>query len=130
MEDDKIKEIFSSYQPELSSSFQFMSKLKKNMEAVEIIKQHNVALRKRNKLAVAIAGFCGFAMGVLLTLIFPMIEDLIKSVKINLPMLSSSALNIDFSNIAWLLVAAISITTSISVYELASTRLTLRQELP
>lgn len=123
MEDDKIKEIFSSYQPELSSSYQFMSRLKKNMEAVEIIKQHNVALRKRNKLAVAIAGFCGFAMGVILTLIFPMIEDWIKSFKINLPMLSSSALNIDFSNIAWLLVAAISITTSISVYELASSRL-------
>ena len=123
MEDDKIKEIFSSYQPELSSSYQFMSRLKKNMEAVEIIKQHNVALRKRNKLAVAIAGFCGFAMGVILTLIFPMIEDWIKSFKINLPMFSSNALNIDFSNIAWLLVAAISITTSISVYELASSRL-------
>lgn len=36
MEDDKLKDLFSNYEPDLSSSFQFMTKLKKNMEAVEI----------------------------------------------------------------------------------------------
>lgn len=44
MEDDKIRYLFDNFEPELPSSFQFINQLKKNMNAVEIVKQYNVAL--------------------------------------------------------------------------------------
>ncbi|MDE6480649.1 MAG: hypothetical protein K2L45_10305 [Muribaculaceae bacterium] len=123
MEDDKIKDIFKDFDPELSSSFQFMAKLQKNMEAVEIIRRYNAAQKRRNKWAVAIAGACGFAMGVILTLLFPMIVDWISSFKISLPLLNAATMAIDFSYIAWILVAAVSVLTALWVYELASAKL-------
>ncbi|MDE5794208.1 MAG: hypothetical protein K2I08_05775 [Muribaculaceae bacterium] len=123
MEDDKIKDLFKEFEPELSSSFQFMAKLQKNMEAVEIIRRYNAAQKRRNKWAVAIAGACGFAMGVILTLLFPLILDWVSSIKISLPLISAGTMSIDFSYIAWFLVAAVSVLTSISVYELASAKL-------
>ena len=124
MEDDKLKEIFNDFNPELSSSFQFMTKLKKNMEAVEIVKHYNAAQRKRNKIAVALAGICGFATGVVLTLIYPMIEEMLDSFRFTLPTWHESTMTLDFSHVGWLLVAGISVITSLTVYEM-----TLRSNL-
>ena len=118
MEDDKLKEIFNEFKPELSSSFQFMTKLKKNMEAVEIVKLYNAAQRKRNKIAVALAGICGFAMGVILTLLYPVVEERFASFRFTLPTWHASTMTIDFSHIGWLLVAAVSVLTSLCVYEI------------
>ncbi len=97
MEDDKIKELFNDFEPELSSSFQFMTKLKRNMEAVEIVKQHNAALKKRNKLAVAIAGVCGFAVGVILTLLFPLLGCWVPTFSISLPHFQIQNITIGYS---------------------------------
>lgn len=118
MEDEKLKEIFNGFNPELSSSFQFMTKLKKNMDAVEIVKLYNASQKKRNKIAVALAGICGFAMGVILTLLYPMIEESLASFRFTLPTWHASTMTIDFSHIGWLLVAGVSVLTSLSVYEI------------
>lgn len=124
MEDDDYKEIFKVFNPELSSSFQFMTKLKKNMETVEIVKQYTSAQKKRNKIAVALAGICGFAMGVILTLLYPIIEHRLASFQLTLPTWHASSLTIDFSYIGWMLVAGASVLTALSVYEIALIRLT------
>ena len=42
MEDDKLKSLFSNFEPELSSDFLFMNKLQRNLNSVELIKQHTV----------------------------------------------------------------------------------------
>lgn len=126
MEDDKFKEIFKEFNPELSSSFQFMTKLKKNMETVEIVKQYTSAQKKRNKIAVALAGICGFAMGVILTLLYPIIEDRLASFRLTLPTWQASSLTLDFSYIGWMLVAGASVLTALSVYEIALIRLTAK----
>lgn len=126
MKDDDFKEIFKDFNPELSSSFQFMTKLKKNMETVEIVKQYTSAQKKRNKIAVALAGICGFAMGVILTLLYPIIEDRLASFRLTLPTWQASSLTIDFSYIGWMLVAGASVLTALSVYEIALIRLTAK----
>lgn len=123
MEEEKIKDIFKEFDPELSSSFQFMTKLQKNMEAVEIIKQYNAAQKKRNKFAVKIAATCGFAMGVILTLLFPLMGDLVSTFSISLPFLHVSNLTIDFSFISWLSIAGGSVFTALSAYDLALAKL-------
>lgn len=123
MEEEKLKDIFKEFDPELSSSFQFMTKLQKNMEAVEIVRQHNAKLKRRNKLAVTIAGACGFAMGVILTLLFPLMGDLVSTFSISLPFLHVSSLTIDFSFVSWLSIAGGSVFTALSAYDLALAKL-------
>ncbi len=124
MEDDKLKDLFNNYEPDLSSSFQFMTKLKKNMEAVEIVRQYHAAQKRLNRWAVAIAGMAGFAVGVVMTLLFPFITEWIASFNFNIPLTHTSTLTFDFKYLTWLIVAAISVLTAISAYEFASTRLT------
>lgn len=123
MDDDKIKNLFDNFEPELSSSFQFMNQLKKNMEAVEIVRQHNLALKRRNKLAVAIAAVSGFAMGVILTLLFPLVGDWVSTFNISLPDLQISAITIDYSFVAWIIMAGVSAITALNAYEIALAKL-------
>ncbi len=122
MEDDKLKDLFSNYEPDLSSSFQFMTKLKKNMGAVEIVSQYQVAQKRLNRWAVAIAGMSGFAVGVVMTLLFPFITEWIASFNFNIPLTHTSALTFDFKYLTWLIVAAISVLTSVSVYNVVNSQ--------
>lgn len=124
MEDDKLKELFKDFNPELSSSVQFISKLEKNMEMVEMLKQHNVKLKRRNKLAVAIAAASGFVMGIIMTLLFPLIKNLGSTISISFPHLSVSNLSIDYSYVAWIIMAGVCVITALNAYEIALAKLT------
>jgi hypothetical protein len=123
MEDDKLRNLFNDFQPELSSSSKFMSKLQKNMEMIEFLKQHDIALKKRNKLAVVIAAVSGFVMGVILTLLFPLIANWISTVSVSLPHLHISNLTIDYSFVAWIIIAGVCIITALNAYEIALAKL-------
>ncbi len=128
MEDDKIRSLFDNFEPELSSSFQFMNQLKKNMDAAEIVKQHNIALKKSNRLAVVIAAVSGFITGVILTLLFPLIGDWVSTFNISIPRLQTSVITIDFSFVAWIVMAGVCIITALNAYEIGLAKLNPRQE--
>jgi hypothetical protein len=123
MEDDKLRNLFNDFQPELSSSSQFMTKLQKNMEMVEILKQHDIALKKRNKLAVVIAAVSGFVMGVILTLLFPLITNWVSTFSVSLPHLHISSLTIDYSFVGGIVMAGVCIITALNAYEIALAKL-------
>ncbi len=127
MEDDKLRTLFNDFKPELSSSFQFMTKLQKNMEMVEILKQHDTALKRRNKLAVAIAAASGFAMGVILTLLFPLIGNWVSTFRVSLPHLHTGILTIDYSIVAWVVTAGVCVITALNAYEIALAKLTTKK---
>lgn len=127
MEDDKLRNLFNDFQPEISSSFQFMTKLQKNMEAVEILKQHDIALKKRNRFAVVIAAVSGFVMGVILTLLFPLIGNWVSTFSISLPHLQISRLTIDYSFVAWIVMAGVCVIIALNVYEIALVKLTPKE---
>jgi hypothetical protein len=129
MEDDKLKELFNNFQPEMPSSLQFMAKLQKNMERVEILKQHNLAIKRRNKLAVCIAATIGFLMGVILTLLFPLIGSWVSTFSISLPHLQISSLTIDYSFVGWIIMAVTCIITALNAYEIALVKLTPQDSL-
>lgn len=122
MDDDKIKNIFSAFNPRLSSSRQFIDRLQSNMEAVEIVKQHNAALRRRNRIAVAMAAVAGFATGVILTLMFPLICNLLADVNLSLLYLNIPELNINNEIGAWIVVAAASVMAALGTYERVTAR--------
>lgn len=121
MEEEKITDLFSNFQPELSSSFEFMTKLKRNMEAVEIVKQHNSTLRKRNRVAVAVAAVSGFLMGVALTLLLPLIRECFST--LDMPLLQFSGFAVDYIILWWMVVAAACVLTAINAYEIAMAKL-------
>lgn len=127
--DEKIKELFRNFEPELTaSSADFMQRLQKSMDAVEIVKQYNIALRKRNRLATAIAAFCGFAAGVVMTLLFPLIGNWVTTFSIAIPHLQIQSFTINYTYVAWIMMAAVSVITALNAYELAIARLTPKED--
>lgn len=126
MDDDKLKDLFRDFQPELSSSDLFMSRLQKSMEAVEFVKRHDRALRRRTRAAVAIAALCGFAMGVICTLLLPLICDWVSTLSISLPHLRISSFTIDYSTLAYIAIATVCVITTLNAYEIALAKLTTR----
>ncbi len=126
MEDDKIKDLFGSFEPELSSDFQFMTKLQHNMEAVELVKRQSAATHRRNKIAVIVAALSGFVTGVLLTLLFPLIGDWVETINLNIPYINANTIALGFQTVAWILTASVSGITAINAYEITISRLTAK----
>ena len=85
MEDDKLKSLFSNFEPELSSDFLFMNKLQRNLNSVELIKQHTAEVRSRSRKAVAIAAIVGFIVGFLFSLSLPYLTDAVSNWQLTLP---------------------------------------------
>lgn len=129
MDDDKIKSLFQDFEPELSSDFNFMSRLHHNLDALELVKQHNGALRKRNKLAVLIAGVFGFVFGIISTLLFPILSNWLSSIHFSISELHIAGLTFEPSLVGSLLMAVVCVVLTINVYELALAKLTPQNQL-
>ncbi len=127
MDDDKLKDFFGSFDPELSSDIRFMSKLQRNMAAVELVKQRSLATRKRNKVAVAVAALSGVVMGVLITLLFPLVEDWASSINFTIPYLGMGPLTVDLRLIGWMLVSVVSGVTAYNSYEIVLFKMTAKE---
>ena len=120
MEDDKLKYLFSNFEPELSSDFLFMNKLQRNLNSVELIKQHTVEVRSRSRKAVAIAAIVGFIVGFLFSLSLPYLSEAVSNWQLTLP--SESVMNVfanNFTIIAWLVIGGTSVFAALNSYELS-----------
>lgn len=120
MDNDNLKELFGNFNPDLSSGSDFIARLQQRMDTIEMVRQYNVELRRRNRIAVMIAALAGFIMGVALTLLMPLIGDWIATFRLSVP---GHAFNIDLHYIAWVLLAAVSMFTALNTYEIALARL-------
>lgn len=118
MEDEKIKELFSRFEPEVSSEFEFMKRVERNLEAVEIVKQHNRAMMRQSRRAVVVAALCGFAAGVVMMMILPVIIARISALAINLP----GDIAVDYNIVVWTLTAGVCALSSLGAYEIAMSR--------
>ncbi len=120
MEDDKLKSLFSNIEPELSSDFLFMNKLQRNLNSVELIKQHTAEVRSRSRKAVAIAAIVGFIVGFLFSLSLPYLTDAVSNWQLTLP--SESVMNVfanNFTIIAWLVIGGTSVFAALNSYEVS-----------
>lgn len=120
MDNDNLKELFGNFNPDLSSGSDFIARLQQRMDTIEMVRQYNAELRRRNRIAVMIAALAGFVMGVALTLLMPLIGDWIATFRLSVP---GHAFNIDLHYIAWVLLAAVSMFTALNTYEIALARL-------
>jgi len=126
-EDDKIREMFQSFQPELSSDSLFMSRLKRNMESVEMVKQYERTMRRRNRIAVCVAACVGFVMGVLLTLLMPLIADAVTTFAISIPNHGLLDVNVNWQALGWVATGLVSVFTAINAYELTVAKLSAQK---
>lgn len=81
MEDDQLKDLFAGFNPPMGDNNQFMSKLERNLQAVEFAKTHCAEARRKNRVAVVVASFVGFVCGVVFTLCYPYLLGLIDEFK-------------------------------------------------
>ena len=128
MEDEKIKELFSNFQPELSSAYRFMDNLQKKMEIMDELKRYSAMLRRRNRVAVVVAALSGFVSGVITTLLLPLIVSWFST--LSLPHLQISVMMIDGSILGWIAIAGTSVITALSVYDLAMSKSIIDPEYP
>lgn len=127
MEEDKFKTLFSDFEPELTSDFQFMNRLRRNLNSVELIKRRNAEARIRSKKAVVIAAVVGFIVGFLFSLSLPYLAEAVSNWRLALPGGSALiALADNFATIAWLVIGATSVFIAINTYELSLTLMTRR----
>lgn len=119
MEEDNFKEIFNSFNPDLSSDADFMSTLQRSMNAVEIVRKRNAELHCRGKRAIVIASLAGFVAGVIMTILQPYIIALFGEIHFSLSIPSSQAVNIDYTLISWMATAIISLTIALNTYHMA-----------
>ncbi len=120
MEDDKLKDLFVNFKPELSSDFSFLTKLKNNLEQVELIKQHNEEIAARRKKAVAIAACAGFVVGFLFSLALPYLGNAMENIQVSLP--TGTFLKMIMDNYliaAWLIIGAATVLISLNVYDIS-----------
>lgn len=119
MEDNQLKSLFSRFEPELSSDYQFMRKLERKINSVEMIQQNLSEARKRYKRAAVMAGIIGFIIGFLFSLSLPYLDRIVLDLQIMLPHDSVWNLFVDnFPIIFYLTVGCASITVAYNIYEL------------
>lgn len=119
MEEEKLKDLFKRYDPDISSSMAFMERLERNLNAVELIHQENNAVLKRNRMAVAIASAAGFITGVIFTLLFPYINTLVQTLMsaiLTAFRLPDAIYGIHV--ISWLLIGGVSVFVALNTYTL------------
>lgn len=120
MEDEKIRSLFTDFEPELSSDFMFMNKLQQSLDSVEIVRQHTAELRSRNKKAVAIAAAVGFIVGFLFSLSLPYLYNAFTKWELTLPDTSLMHTVADyFTIIAWSIIGATSVFAALNTYEVS-----------
>lgn len=122
MEDDKIKDLFTHFSPGLSSDEDFLTNLQRNLNCVESIRHQNDVTRRRNRIAMVVSACCGFAVGVLFSIFFPLLVDMIPEVEIRVPYLILRPMVIDCHLIIWIVAAVVSSLTAYNVYEIILSR--------
>lgn len=127
MEDDKIKELFSGFEPQLSSDSRFMRKLQQNMEAVELVKRRSESVRKRNRVAVVVAALSGFVAGVILSLLYPLISESLPVIQFKMPYVNSAAISVSPQVPIWICMAIASGIIAYNAYVITLSRLSLKE---
>lgn len=123
MEEDKLKSLFAEFRPELSSDRQFMNRLTRNMESVEIVKRRMAEMRARNRRAIAVAAVVGFVVGFVFSLVLPYLSGLVADWQLTLPEESVMSVAADyFAVIAWGVTGATAVIAAINTYDMMTSR--------
>ena len=127
MEDDQLKDLFAGCNPPKGDDNQFMSKLERNLLAVEFAKTHCAEARRKNRVAVIVASIVGFVCGVVFTLCYPYLLGLIDGFK---DVSSDVAWAVDkYGDVmVWAVCSIATCVLTYASYDISQIALTLRSE--
>lgn len=110
--EERLYDIFATYNPEMSSDEFFMHRLERNLEAVELVKSQLEHRRRMSRVAVVAAAITGFITGILATMCYPYLsQQIAEAAKTDTVM---SSLITDYGSvIIW---SAIALTTAVLSY--------------
>lgn len=63
-EEDKLQALFDNFKPQMPSGEDFMERLQRQMDAVDMVKELTKADVRRSHIAMVIAFVCGIAVGI------------------------------------------------------------------
>lgn len=76
--DDKLRQLFESSIPEFTPSGEFLKRIERNIEAVDLVRKNQAAIVVKSRRAAFLSGMAGFICGVILTLLYPFILNLLS----------------------------------------------------
>jgi len=127
MEDDKLRDLFSSFDPELTSGADFVAKLRCHLDSVEIVRRQTAELHRCNRNAVVIAACVGFIAGLLFSLAIPYIGQAMASLQLSLPQGSLfKSIADNYLIITWLMLGSAIVFISLNAYDVAQSLLKQR----
>ncbi|MDO4320676.1 MAG: hypothetical protein Q4C34_08880 [Bacteroidales bacterium] len=80
-EKDEFSDIFKNFEPKIDSDCDFMSRLSRSLDAVEMVKERNREYVRASRRMAAIAAAAGFAAGVAVMLLLPYFADVFAIVR-------------------------------------------------
>lgn len=120
MEDKKIREMFSEFNPPLSSNIQFMSRLREGLDSVEIVKAHNLEQSRHNRQSITVALVVGFLCGLTFSFFLPALSGALQSLQLGLPSGSLLTAIADYNfPLSLTIVAFATLFISLNAYELS-----------
>lgn len=127
MKEDQLKDLFAGFNPPMGDDNQFMSKLERNLQAVEFAKIHCAEARRKNRVAVIVASIVGFVCGVVFTLCYPYLLGLIDGFK---DVSSDVAWTVDkYGDVmVWAVCSIATCVLTYASYDISQIALTLRSE--
>lgn len=79
MEDDKIRDLFTDFDPELTDTSGFMERVTRGLDAVEVVRERQAVMRRRQRRALGVAAFIGVFVGIGLTMLYMLVVDSIAA---------------------------------------------------
>lgn len=118
-EDDKIRQMFSRYNPPLSVDWRFVRQVESGLDSVEAVRERVMQSRKRSRVAVVVAALAGFVAGAVCTAVVPQLTGVIADWEVTIP--AGSVLKqiaAYSSSVVWVGVAAVAATAAMSAFNL------------
>lgn len=126
-EDKEIRDLFSEFNPRLKSTENdFMERLNRSMDSVEMLCARRKAMNRRNRVASAAAGLVGFVAGFVMALLLPTISGLFGRLIESLPDLSVVERRLVADVLSYIVIGVLTVSASLATYEGVRRRQTAR----
>lgn len=118
-EDDKIRQMFSRFNPPRSADWRFVRMVESGLDSVETVRERVMLSRKRSRVAVVVAALAGFVAGAACTTVVPQLMSAIADWELTLPAESVlKQMSVYSSSVVWIGVAAVAATAAMSAFNL------------
>ena len=119
MEEDKLRDLFEGYDPNMDSGRIFIERLEHNLDSVELIHEQNAKAVRRNKIAVFVASIAGFLTGLLFSSLLPYLEAFMSGLELKIKINTDIIEIADYYHVlTWIIIGGISVMVSLSTYDL------------